>query len=68
VYVDGIQQAALRTYHGAGLSGSIEFSDAISSGLLVSSGAIVRIAVVHSRPGVGDFEARLQVVEQITTV
>jgi len=68
VYIDNIQQAASRTYHGAGLSGSIEFTDAISNGLVVGGGSVVRIAVIHNRPGVGQFDARLQVVEQNITV
>jgi hypothetical protein len=68
LYVDNVQQAASRTYHGAGLSGSIEFSDAISNGLVVASGSVVKIAVIHGRPGVGQFDTRLQVVEQILTV
>ena len=68
VYIDNIQQAARRTHHGIGLTGQFEFTDAISSGMIAPSGSTVKITVVHGRPGLGQFDARIQIVEQITTI
>ena len=68
VYVDNIQQAARRTHHGIGLTGQFEITDSISSGLVIPAGSIVKVTVVHSRPGLGQFDSRIQVVEQFSTV
>lgn len=68
VYIDNIQQAARRTHHGIGLTGQFEFTDAISSGMIAPPGSTIKITVVHSRPGLGQFDGRLQVVEQIVTI
>lgn len=68
VYVDNIQQAARRTHHGIGLTGQFEFTDSISSGLVIPAGATVKVTVVHSRPGLGQFDSRIQVVEQLSAV
>lgn len=68
VYVDNIQQAARRTHHGIGLTGQFEFTDAISSGLVIPTGSIIKVTVVHNRPGLGQFDSRIQVVEQLSTV
>lgn len=68
VYIDNIQQAARRTHHGIGLTGQFEFTDAISSGMIAPAGATVKITVIHNRPGLGQFDARIQVVEQIVTI
>lgn len=68
VYIDNIQQAARRTHHGIGLTGQFEFTDMISSGIIIPGNSIVKITVVHNRPGLGQFDARIQVIEQISTV
>lgn len=68
VYIDDVEQAARRTHHGVGLTGQFEFTDAISSGIIVPSGSVVKVTIVHNRPGLGQFDARIQVVEQINTV
>jgi len=68
VYIDNIQQAARRTHHGIGLTGQFDFTDAISSGMIAPPGSTVKIAVIHNRPGLGQFDARIQVVEQIQVV
>lgn len=68
VYIDNIQQAARRTHHGIGLTGQFEFTDAISSGMIAPAGSTIKVTVVHNRPGLGQFDARIQIVEQILTV
>jgi hypothetical protein len=68
VYIDNIQQAARRTHHGIGLTGQFDFTDAISSGMIAPGGSTVKITVVHNRPGLGQFDGRIQIVEQITVV
>lgn len=68
VYIDNIQQAARRTHHGIGLTGQFEFTDMISAGIIIPGNSIVKVTVVHNRPGLGQFDARIQVIEQLSTV
>jgi hypothetical protein len=51
-----------RTYFGNSLNTEFTFADD-NIGLLVSVGDIVRTRVIHSRPVVGNFNSRIQVIE-----
>lgn len=54
VEVAGVTKNNRRTYFGGGLNATLELNN-----LSVSSGTIVRVRVIHSRPMTGDFEATL---------
>lgn len=53
------------TYYGSSLNDSFNFSVTGSDGFKISSGDVVDIQVIHQRPYVGDFNARIQLVETI---
>lgn len=57
--IAGITQDKKRTYLGSSLNSSFDFND----GLVLTSGQLVEIYVVHYRPFVGDFNCRLQILE-----
>lgn len=52
-----------RTYFGGGLDSSIVFLESLENGLPLNTGDVVALAVIHNRPDVGDFSARIQVLE-----
>lgn len=62
VVINSNIQAKKRTYFGSSLNGQIQFNQS-GIGLLLTVGDIVYIKVIHSRPDLGDFEGRIQVVE-----
>lgn len=53
-----------RTMHGGNLNEEFNFSSYGMVGYPISSGDIVQVKVIHERSGLGDFNARLQVVEE----
>lgn len=57
--VNGITQDKKRTYFGNSLNGIFDFNN----GLSIPTGQTVEIYVVHNRPDVGDFNARIQILE-----
>jgi len=57
--IDGITQDKKRTYFGNSLNGNFDFGQ----GLEVLTGDIIEIYVVHQRPNVGDFNARIQILQ-----
>lgn len=62
IEINSIIKAKKRTYFGSNLD--IEFIFALGSiGLPLIVGDIITIKVIHNRPNLGDFDARIQVVE-----
>lgn len=57
--INSVTQDKKRTYFGSSLNGNFDFN----SGLSLVSGQSVQIYVVHDRPFVGDFNARIQILE-----
>lgn len=56
--INGITQDKKRTYFGSALNGNFDFNNGIN----LPAGQSVIIYVVHNRPTVGDFNARIQVI------
>lgn len=67
LYINGSNIATKRTHHGSGLSGNYEFIGGSQEGLFLSTGDVVELKVLHSRPGAGDFEGRIQIFEVSNT-
>lgn len=63
IFVNGSKIGRKRTYFGGDYSDTLEFGSSASEGLKLNVGDIVTVDVTNFRPSVGDFEARLQVVE-----
>lgn len=63
VYINSSIVARKRTYFGNSLSETFDFSSTLNRGLAISAGIIIEVRVTHTRPTVGDFEARIQLVE-----
>lgn len=61
--INSIVQDTIRTMFGADLSGMFDFTSGNTSGLLLSAGDVVEVKVLNPRPYIGDFNARIQVVE-----
>jgi len=57
--IDGLTQDKKRTYFGNSLNGKFDFDN----GLEILVGQLIEIYVVHNRPTVGDFNARIQILE-----
>jgi hypothetical protein len=63
IYVNGIKIASRRTHHGSGLTGEFTFTGGTLEGLPLGSGDLIELTTLFNRPGTGDFEARLQIIE-----
>lgn len=59
LYINGNIEGRIRTWFGTSLTQVMEFSSG-ASGFELNTGDVVKIRVIHARPYVGDFEARLQ--------
>lgn len=59
IHINSSVEARIRTWFGTPLTQVFEFSSG-ASGFKLTTGDIVEIKVIHERPYVGDFEARLQ--------
>lgn len=57
--IGGIAQDKKRTYFGNGLNGSFYFD----TGLNISTGTVIELYVVHTRSSVGEFNARIQILQ-----
>lgn len=57
--INGTTQDKKRTYFGNSLNGIFDFNN----GIEVPAGQDIEIYVVHNRPEVGDFNARIQILE-----
>jgi hypothetical protein len=67
LYINGTNIATKRTHHGSGLSGGYEFIGGSQEGLFLSTGDVVELKVLHTRPSTGDFEGRIQIFEVSNT-
>lgn len=59
VLINGVLNARKRTYWGGPINGLFEFN-ASAAGFKLNAGDVVTVVVTHTRPFVGNFEARLQ--------
>lgn len=59
--INGATKDKQRTYFGSSLNGSFDFNN----GLPVPSGQVIEVYVLHTRPTTGDFNVRIQIVEEI---
>ena len=57
--INGVTQDKKRTYFGGTLNGTFDFNSGID---LVSSQSVI-VYVVHDRPSLGNFNARIQIIE-----
>lgn len=57
--INSITEDKKRTYFGNSLNGSFDFNE----GLLITTGDTVEVYVVHNRPSTGDFNIRIQTLE-----
>lgn len=62
VYINASVEGKKRTYFGAELNGEIKFVET-GTGLPLQVGDVVTVKVIHSRPDLGDFNSRIQVIE-----
>jgi hypothetical protein len=60
LYFDSNLTAAYRTWFNGPMSGDWDFSCPQLGGLRVQGGTVIRVKVLHNRPYVGDFHARLE--------
>jgi len=60
LYINGIIEARIRTWFGTDLTTLFEFSSG-ASGFKLNPSDVVVVKVIHQRPYVGDFEARIQI-------
>lgn len=65
VFINGSLVDTRRTYYGSNFNEYFEFCVNTADGFTLQPGDIVAVRVLHNRPYVGDFEARIQVFEII---
>lgn len=63
IQINTILQARQRTYFGNSLNLVFDFFTESSKGLLLNAGDVIEVYATHNRPNLGDFEARIQVIE-----
>lgn len=63
ILVNGTAIGTQRTYFGGDLNCQFDFTTGQENGLVLSSGTTVSVTILHNRPYLGDFEARIQVFE-----
>lgn len=61
--INAVTEDTIRTMFGSDLTGMFDFTSGNDSGLLLNAGDIIEIRVLNPRPYVGDFNARIQVLE-----
>ena len=57
--INGNTQDKKRTYFGNSLNGIFDFNN----GLIIPAGQTIEVFVIHNRSNVGDFNARIQILE-----
>ena len=63
VYHNASLIAVYRTYFGSRLGDELQFACVSVEGLLLAAGDVVTLKVIHSRPFIGDFDGRIQILE-----
>lgn len=63
VYLNGVAIDQQRTYYGGDMNALFEFMTGTSDGFLLAAGDIISVKILHTRQFVGNFNARIQVLE-----
>lgn len=63
VYINTVLDARQRTYFGGELNAFFDYAFGTENGYKLNAGDLVEIKVIHSRPTLGDFEARILYAE-----
>lgn len=63
VLVNGAAIGTMRTYFGGALNTTADFLTGQDNGLIVLAGDVVSVSVLHHRPDLANFEARIQVLQ-----
>ena len=63
LYLNGSPIDVQRTYFGGNFNAQFEFTTGTNSGIILNASDVVSVKVLHTRPFVGSFEARIQVLE-----
>ena len=63
IKIDNVIIDKKRTMHGNGLNEYFIFDGKSNNGYPLTSGQIVTVTVIHSRPQTGDFNSKLQVIQ-----
>jgi hypothetical protein len=63
LYVNSILKERMRTHFGGDLSGEMVFEGASEEGPKYSTGDLIELKVLHTRPSVGSFNGRIQIME-----
>ncbi len=63
VYLNGISVDTQRTYYGGDFNALFEFITGNSQGIVLVAGDVILVKVLHNRPFVGNFNARIQILE-----
>lgn len=63
LYINSTLEAVYRTYFSGALGYEIVFASVSVEGILLSAGDIVELKLIHGRPTNGDFDGRIQILE-----
>lgn len=63
--VNSVQYARKRTYFGGNLDVSFKFGDSTSNSPSFVAGTVITVNVTNFRPTLGDFEARIQLIQVV---
>jgi len=64
--INNAVQSVQRTYYAGGFNVTFEFITGQNNGLVLQPGDNVKVTILHNRPYVGNFDARIQVLEILT--
>lgn len=63
VLINNATQAVQRTYYAGGFNADFDFTTGDVNGLLLQPGDNVKVTILHNRPSLANFDARIQVFE-----
>ena len=63
ILINNVVQSIQRTYYAGGFNVTFEFITGQDNGLVLQPGDNVKVTILHNRPYVGNFDARIQVFE-----
>lgn len=63
VFIDATLEDKKRTWFSGGLDSTFQFSTENAYGIPLIAGNVINLKVIHSRPFVGDFNGRIQLLE-----
>lgn len=67
VLINGVVQGTRRTYFGSALNTTFDFTTGQDNGFVINAGDVLSVTVLHDRPYLADFEARIQVYQVTLT-